>query len=435
MLFKKFVIFLLCIVTFIFLHADQFSQFAEAHNILDRQQQAWAIRPYPIDLHIAGFVKGEGIYDTRQNFELRQGHFLYFPLKKLPDVLGADINARGQFDEYAIQTRFALIGNGPCICGMDSNFVIEVEFFGRTDATIEGCDLRLAYLELTSDSWEFQAGQNFHPICFPFESPDTISFNSGVPIAPFAFCPQFKVTYHPNQNIEFLAAAIGYLGDRPFGLAGGTDKVFRDAMMPDFYLQARILADEDNYAGVGFDVLRIVPRLVTLNNYKEISPMTSISADLFTRNQYEGFVLYTKFMYAQTAAIFELIGGIGVHSVNLITDRRTYTPLQTFACYAEFIKQGTFEPGLFIGVAKGLGSVKSIIPTIESQVAIFGIGTDINTVFRVSPRIRWYLESFIVGIEYEFTHATYGTINNHGHVQNTTPVANNRFLFATYYVF
>ena len=434
MLHKRFWLTFTSIILYHSLSADQFSQFAEAHNILNRQQLAWAIRPNPVPLQIYGYVKGEGIYDTRQNLELREGHFLYFPLQKMPDALGADINARGQFDQYAIQTRFAIAGKGPCICGMDSNFLIEAEFFGRTDTTIEGCDLRMAYLELKSDIWEFQAGQNFHPICFPFDSPDTISFNSGVPIAPFAFCPQFKVTYHQN-NVEFVGAAIGYLGDRPFGLAGGTDKVFRDAMMPDFYLQTRIFCNEDNYVGVGFDVLRIVPRLVTQKNYKEISPMTSISADLFIRSQYEDYVLYTKFMYAQTAAIFELIGGIGVHSLNLTTDQRTYTPLQTFACYAEFIKQGTFEPGLFIGVAKGLGSVSSIIPSIESQEAVYGIGTNINTVLRISPRIRWYLESFIVGIEYEYTHATYGTINAQGHVENTTPVANNRFLFATYYVF
>lgn len=431
---KQFLIILLCIITSFSLYADQFSQFAEAHNILDRQQRAWAIRPCPVELQIFGYVKGEGIYDSRQSFELREGHLLYFPLKKLPDALGADINARGDFNEYAIQTRFDLSGIGPEICGMESGFLIEAEFFGRTDATIEGCDLRFAYLELKSDIWEFQAGQNYHPICFPFESPNTISFNSGIPIAPFALCPQFKVTYHQN-HVEFIAAAMGFLGDRPFGLAGGTDKVFRDAMMPDFYVQMRLLQDEANYAGIGFDVLRIVPRLVTNKNYKEISPITSISADLFTRTQSQDYVIFTKFMYSQTAAIFELIGGIAIHSVDPLTDLRTYTPLQTFACYAEFIKQGAFEPGLFIGLAKNLGAVRSIIPIIENQVALFGIGTDIDTVFRVSPRIRWYLDAFIVGIEYEYTRASYGTINNHGRIENATAVANNRFLFATYYVF
>ena len=43
--------------------------------------------------------------------------------------------------------------------------------------------------------------------------------------------------------IEFLAAAMGFLGDRPFGLAGGTDKVFRDA------IDARFLCANASFTG------------------------------------------------------------------------------------------------------------------------------------------------------------------------------------------
>jgi hypothetical protein len=413
---------------------DQFSQYAEAHNVLDYLQLNWPIRPWPIDLKLFGYVKAESIFDSRQTFAIRDGHLLYFPLEILPDRLGADINARGDFDMYAIQSRLDLSGIGPDICGFESGFLIEADFFGRTDETLNTLSMRFAYLELRSDTLDFQAGQNFHPICYPFESPDTISFNSGIPIAPFALCPQFKVTYHKN-NIEFIAASIGFLGDRPFGFAVGADKVFRDAIMPDFYVQARLKYDDENYIGVGFDVMRIVPRLATNLNFKEISPLTNISADLFTRCEHNDMVLYTKIMYSQAAAVFELIGGIGVHSVNPLTDKRTYAALQTLACYAEIIRIGAFEPALFIGFAKNLGATRSIIPILEDQEAVFGIGTNINTVWRVSPRIRWYINSFIVGIEYEYTNASYGIINTHGRVEDTMPVANNRFLFATYYVF
>ena len=331
MISKRILIIILALIAYNHqIHADRFSQYAEAHNVLDAAQLNWAIRPCPVSLKLSGYVKNEGIYDSRQNFVLRDGHFLYFPLDKMPDVTGADINSRGDFDMYAIQTRWNLSGIGPDICGFESGFVIEAEFFGRTDPTIDECDLRFAYLELRSENLQLLAGQHFHPICFPFESPDTISFNSGVPMAPFAFCPQFKVTYQKGY-FEFLAAAVGFLGDRPFGLAGGTDKVFRDAMMPDFYLQMRLLQDEYTYCGIGFDINRIVPRLVTLLNFKEISPITDVSADFFSRLEYHDLVIYTKLMYSQTAAIFELIGGIAVHTLDPLTDRRTFTPLQTLA--------------------------------------------------------------------------------------------------------
>ena len=415
-------------------HADQFSQFAEAHNVLDHAQLQWAIRPYPVALTLSGYVKAEGIFDTRQNFEFRDGQILYYPLKKMPDVLGKDINARGDFDAFAIQSRFDLEGIGPDIGCMKSRIFIEGEFLGRTDITINECDLRLAFLELTSPHFNFLAGQYFHPLGFPYEFPDTISFNYGTPMLPFALCPQFKFTYH-DEHAEIFAVGSGFFGDRPFGPAGGTDKVFRDAMMPDFYVQARYLADEFNYIGIGMDVHRLVPRLVTDLGYKEVSPVTAVTTQAFMRTQYENFVTHSKVIYAQDGGIFELLGGIAVHTHDPLTDFRTYVPLRTAAWSVEFIWEGPIEPALFFGVVKNLGAGTTIVRNAQDEVEVFGLGTDINTVFRIAPRIRWYLNTFIIGVEYEYTRAAYGIIDNRGNVQNTIPVANNRVLFATYYVF
>ncbi len=416
------------------LKADRFSEIAEAHNILNRFELMWSNKPFPIDMKLFGYVKNEGIFDTRQNFALRSGQFLYFPLEKLPDVIGADINGRGDFDIYAIESRLDFEMLGPEIGCFKSRAFIEGDFFGRTEPTVNTFSLREGYLELTSENLDFLAGQAYHPICIPIESPNTISFNSGIPMVPFALCPQFRIVYH-DQYKEFLFASVGFLGDRPFGLAGGADKVFRDAMMPDFYWMAKFKLDDLNYLGVGIDVMRLIPRLASNLNYKEDYGLTCISTDFFLRFEYDDFVTYSKFMYSQNAATYELIGGIAVHSIQPLTDLRTWVPLQTVAWYVEFIKQGYLEPALFIGVAKNLGAHKTIIPETQPIVSRFGIGIDIDTVFRVAPRLRWYLNSFILGIEYEYTRAAYGTPDDHGRIKNTIPVANNRFLFATYYVF
>ncbi len=416
------------------LKADRFSEIAEAHNVLDRMQLMWSNKPFLTKLKLFGIVKNEGIFDTRQNFALRSGQFLYFPLQKLPDVIGRDINGRGDFGMYAIESRLDLEAIGPDIGCMKSRALIEGDFFGRTDPTINVFNLREGFLELTSENFNFLAGQAYHPICIPIESPDTISYNCGVPIAPFALSPQFRFTYH-DPNMEFLFASIGFLGDRPFGLAGGTDRVFRDAMMPDFYIMAKFKLDEANYIGAGLDIYRLIPRLATNANYKEDFGLTCISTDFFMRFQFEEFVTYSKLMYSQDAAAYELIGGIAIHSIDPITDLRTWVPLQTLSWYAEFIKEGYLEPALFIGIVKNLGATKTIVPGSESLVTIFGIGINIDTVFRVAPRLRWYVNSFILGIEYEYTRAAYGTPDDYGRIINTIPVANNRFLFATYYVF
>lgn len=416
--------------------SDTFSQIAEAQNVLDRTQTGWTNTPFDTQMKISGYVKAEGIYDSRQDFTERDGHFLFFPLNHRYDVRGKDINSRGDFGEYAIQTRLRFEAFGPDVGCMQSRSYIEGDFFGTTDATIDAFRMRHAYLELESEEFNFLAGQTWHPIYLPVESPDTISFNTGTPINPYSRNPQFRLVYH-NDSVDILGAAIGFLNFRPDGPYGRQNFYFRDAMMPNLHLQARYKwNDATNYIGAGVDVMRICPRLVSNLNYKEVNPFTSVSAIAYSRLAYdEHIVLYSKFTYAQNANMWYMIGGYAVHSVDPVTDVRTYTPLRTLSFWSELIFEGNTEPALFIGFAKNLGAKKTIIQSIDGEDTVYGIGTDIKTLFRASPRIRWYLESFVVGAEIEYTRAAYGFLDQFGDVVNTHPVGNTRFLFATYYIF
>lgn len=418
------------------LFADEFSNIAEVQNILDRPQfHPWSPINFPIEIDISGYIKAEAIYDSRQNLTERDGHFLYFPLNRLNDVQGRDINSRGDFDEYAIQTRFRIEAFGPDISCFISRSYIEGDFFGRTDETIDSYRLRHAYLSLESEHFNFLGGQTWHPMYFPVEAPDTISFNTGTPIDPYSRNPQFRLVYH-NDYCDVVAVAAGWTENRGFGPIGRTDKYFRDARMPDLHLQARYKwNDGDCYIGAGADVMRICPRLVSNNNYKEVNPFTAVSAIAYARFIYDHIILYSKFCYAENAAIWDMIGGYAVHTQDPVTDIRTYTPLRTISFWSELIFHGAIEPALFIGYAKNLGAQKTIIQSIGSESTIYGIGTDIKTLFRASPRVRWYIKSFVIGAEIEYTRAEYGTPNNFGKVENTHPQHNTRFLFATYYIF
>lgn len=416
--------------------ADTFSQIAEAQNVLDRTQMGWTNTPFDTTMKISGYVKAEGIYDSRQDFTERDDHFLFFPLDKRFDVRGKDINSRGDFGEYAIQTRLRFEAFGPDIGCMQSRSYIEGDFFGTTNETIDAFRLRHGYLELESEHFDFLAGQTWHPMYLPVESPDTISFNTGTPINPYSRNPQFRILYH-DDTWDILGAAMGFLNFRPDGPLGPQNIYFRDAMMPNLHLQARYKWDcATNFVGTGVDVMRICPRLVSNLNYKEVNPFTAFSAIVYSRLSYdEHIILYSKFAYAQNANMWYMIGGYAVHSVDPLTDIRTYTPLRTISFWSELIFEGTTEPALFIGFAKNLGAKKTIIQSIDGENTVYGLGTDIKTLFRASPRIRWYIESFVVGAEIEYTRAAYGFLNQFGDVIDTHPVANTRFLFATYYIF
>lgn len=432
----KSLIFILCLSLSSTASSDTFSQIAEAQNVLDRTQMGWTNTPFATTMKISGYVKAEGIYDSRQVFAIRDGHFLFYPLNRRPDVLGRDINSRGDFGEYAIQTRLRFEAFGPDIGCMQSRSYIEGDFFGMTNDTIDAFRMRHAYLELESDEFNFLAGQTWHPMYIPVESPDTISFNTGTPINPYTRDPQFRILYH-NDYLDILGAAIGFLDFRPLGPLGESNTYFRDAIMPNLHLQARLKWDEaQNYIGAGVDVMRICPRLVTNLNYKEVNPFTAFSAIVYSRFAFlEDFIMYSKFTYAQNASMWAMIGGYAVHSVDPLTDIRTYTPLRTLSFWSELIKEGDVEPALFIGYVKNLGAKKTIIQSIGDESTVYGLGTDIKTVFRVSPRIRWYLESFVVGVEIEYTRAAYGFLNQFAQVIDAHPIGNTRFLFATYYIF
>lgn len=417
--------------------ADEFSAIAEKENILGRRDAThrFSLQEIPMKIDISGYVKAEAIYDSRQNLTERSGQFLFYPLNRLEDVQGKDINSRGTYDEYAIQTRFRIEAFGPEIGCMDSRSYIEGDFFGRTDDTLNSYRLRHAYLTLESDELDFLAGQTWHPMYFPVEAPDTISFNTGTPIDPFSRNPQFRMVYH-NEYLDIVGAAMGWTNTRGLGPSGRSDKYFRDAKMPDLHLQARYKWNNaDCYIGAGVDLMRICPRLVSNNNFKEVNPFSMFSAIAYSRLAYDHIVLYSKFCYAQNAAMWDMIGGYAVHTQDPITDIRTYTPLRTISFWSELIFQGWIEPALFIGYAKNLGAKKTIIQNIGLEPTVYGIGTNIKTLFRASPRIRWYIKSFVVGAEIEYTRAAYGTLNNFAEVENTHPVHNTRFLFATYYIF
>lgn len=435
----------LCESSFLFLlllasinsFADQFSIIAERRNVLDHEIKPalWSAETLPIKVDISGYVKAEGIFDTRQNFTIRDGHFLFFPLNRLPDVSGRDINGRGDFDEYAIQTRIRFEAFGPDVGCFRSRSYIEADFFGTTDDTLDSFRMRHAYLCLESEQLDFWAGQTWHPMYFPVEAPDTISFNTGTPIDPFARSPQFRLVYHTDQY-DVVGAVIGFDTALPFGPLGPSNKYFRDSIMPDLHLQTRVKWDDARqYIGAGIDIMRITPRLASNTNFKDVNPFNAFSAIIYSRFAYDHIVLYNKFCYAEDAPIWSMIGGYAVHSVQPITDSRTYVPLRTISFWSELIFQGPIEPAIFIGYVKNIGAKKTIIKNIEEEQTVYGLGTNIKTVFRASPRIRWYIKSFVLGAELEYTRATYGSLDDFGNVINTIPIGNARFLFATYYIF
>ncbi|MDR3550340.1 MAG: hypothetical protein P4L31_02935 [Candidatus Babeliales bacterium] len=132
---------------------------------------------------------------------------------------------------------------------------------------------------------------------------------------------------------------------------------------------------------------------------------------------------------------------------------RIYGPLRIATFAAGLYLKNKFEPGIFIGVTKNLGSKDKIWPFADlstsslHQVALFGgstLGADFST-FRyvsdldytivVAPRIKWTTAPVSFNLEVEYTRASFGNNTRFATIDCSAPVECLRFIFEANYNF
>ncbi len=391
-------------------------------------------------IKVSGYIKHESFWDTRQVVGFGDDQALLFPEKRLLDPNCVDINAKGQYDMVAIQTRMRFEIEGPQVKNAKTHGVIEYDFFGKSDI-LNIVRMRHAHFFLTWENVEILAGQAYHPLYVIGADPRTLSFNTGFPMDTFSRNPQFRITCEvdPHVNLIFCASTqLDFTSDGPIGLS---TTYLRNAVLPmlDFQIQTRW---DDNLFGVGFDYKQIQPRLETNTGFKAYEFLSSFIAIAYSVLTWETFNTRTKFIFVQNGTDHTMIPGYAVHCIDPITDRRSYVNFRGLAVWndSEITRYKSIIPGWFIGFTKNIGTGKTIFPDvvdsegIVTERRIFGRGSDINYVFRVSPRIQWIVNNFMFGVELEYTRAGYGTIDLcDGKVVDLHPVANTRLLVTLYY--
>lgn len=442
---------------------------------------SWALPAWPYSqeenlftVDWSGFVLNSAYVDTRQilNFrdELgsRNGYILVLPKPIDEDVNGNDINAKGQSNIMPIYSRLSATITGPDAGQARCLSVIEGDFLGTEDITIECFRLRDAFIQLDWERFSFFTGQIWHPITFPYVAPDTISIAYGVPINAYARNPQLRLEYK-TENYTILGAALSQVIDINNGPCSkddiithcGQDPLFtqceqdpivnnltghhrsgiyaRNAIIQNIHGQFIWYPREHVHLGIGGDYKRLVPRLVSNQNIKVDESISSFCAIAYADLYYDELRATAKFIYSESGDCYNLLGGYAVHSIDPITDKRTYTNLRYIGCWLDIYAVGKIEPGMFIGVTKNVGAAKTIIPCIEQDgklvSLVYGYGTEVDYLFRVSPRLRILFDPFTVGFEVEYNRAAYGRINTQGEVVNTRPVGAIRCLVGFYYFF
>lgn len=382
-----------------------------------------------VGFNFSGFVKTDIFYDSRQTVSFREGHFSISPLPVDLDTNGNDINAKSNFNMISIQTRLTGRFTGPEAFGAASSAVVEAEFFGTSEADVNGLRLRHAFLNLDWENVSLLVGQTWHPMFVIEMFPGVVSFNAGAPFQPFSRNPQLRLSYSIDK-LKLIASAVSQRDFPSDGPIGFSSSYLRNAVIPNLNFQLQYNS-EGKLFGAGVDYKRIQPRLVTTKRVATDEVVESISFIGYTRLNLNPFVLKAEAVYGSNMSDQIMLGGYGVTKNDPVTGKEEYSPINTLSVWGEIIYGKEIELGLFGGYAKNLGADKSIVGPS------FGRGLNIDNLFRISPRVQFNSGKARISAEVEFTSADYGSPNwmNKGKIENIKNVSNVRVLTAFFYFF
>ncbi|RKX20063.1 MAG: hypothetical protein DRP35_06660 [Candidatus Zixiibacteriota bacterium] len=384
-----------------------------------------------IELKWSGYVKSDFFWDSRQTVSAREGHFLLFPAAVSKDPDGKDINATPNLNFLAIQSRLSLSIAGPDALGAKTSAKIEGDFFGQLNDNINLFRLRHAYLKLKWENSELLFGQYWIPMFVTGCFPGTVSFNTGVPFQPFGRNPQIRFS-HKIGKIKFIVIASTQRDYASRGVSGATGTYLRNSSMPELNGQIHFGKGKTFLAGVGAGYKQILPQIATGNGYVTNQTVGGFTSIAFMKIKTSPVTLKFEGVYGQNFPDVLSIGGFAItDSTDVTKGFVTYTPFTVMSSWMDIETNGKkMKVGVYVGYSQNLGTGKQIIG------AVYGLGTTIQSIFRVSPRIIYNVGQVRFALETEYTSANYAaSYDVKGVPEDLTSADNLRILFAAYYFF
>jgi len=397
---------------------------------------------------LSGFVKTDFFYDSRQVVSSREGHFLLYPDNKKPDLYGKDINDKDHFGILSIQSRLTGKITGPDFLKAKTSALIEADFFGNENgnfADVNGLRLRHAIIRLNWTTTELLVGQYWHPLFVPECFPDVVSFNTGAPFQPFSRNPQIRLTQKINK-IKLIVAAASQRDFSSTGPDGISPKYLSNAVLPDMniHLQYSTLFNETNefLIGAGAEFKQLVPRLYSQGDmnlkdgtdsiyYAGDETVSSYALSFYSKLMLKPVTIKVYAIYGSNLFDHVMLGGYAVESINVSNQMSyEYAPVKNISIWTELSTNGKVQAGIFAGYTKNMGTENNNIGVYYSR------GSNINSVYRIAPRLVFNIAKFRISTEVEYTSAQYGKADTKGVVNsNLTTVSNLRVLTAFYYFF
>lgn len=287
----------------------------------------------------------------------------------------ADVNAKSNFNILSIQTRLLGKISGNEAFGANTSGQIEAAFFGTSDGDINGLMLRHAFEKFDWEKTSLLVGQTWHPMFITEVFPGVVSFNTWAPFQLFARDPQIGFT----QSIESILLIFTAASLRDFTSNGPdcfSSSYLRNSVIPNLNAQVQFTMGS-NIFGVGLDFKKNTPRLVTTKNFITEKSISTLSLTGYFKFNPDPVTIKSQVVYGSNLADLMMLGGYAVRATN------------------------------------------------------------IDNLFRISPRIQSNSGKSRISTELEYTSAAYGKNDNsnRGKVIDTKNISNLRLLLAVYYFF
>lgn len=356
-----------------------------------------------------GQVRADLFYNTRTNSETVDGLFYMYPLDKLPDADGNDLNDQGNGNLYALYSRVGVDVAGPMLGKARTSAKVEVDFRG-SGTSYSLFRLRHAYFNLDWGTSALLVGQTWHPL-YGDVAPEILNLNMGAPFQPFSRAPQVRYRF-TRKHFQLTASAIWqsqYLSVGPASDKAGetstskSQNFIKNSCVPEFYVGMDYRRPE-LIAGAGVHVSSIRPRtksVVGSDTYKVDERVTGVSAEAHLKYTHERFLLSAKSVLGTNLTQTSTVGGYGITSVDPRTGEQTYTPLRTSATWLNVAYGKTWRPALFFGYLKKLGASTEVSD-------VLGTGTNLDQLLNATAELTYNRGNWKLGAEYSLCNAWYG---------------------------
>jgi len=152
-----------------------------------------------------------------------------------------------------------------------------------------------------------------------------------------------------------------------------------------------------------------------------------------------------------------MLGGYGVSQFSADSTKAVkYTNFNNASGWINAVYGSKIQVGVLVGISKNLGTNNDLAVSSGKKFANYGYGfydnsalnpalkkTDtgyygqqvLDCLYRINPQISYNLPNFRIGLEYDYTSASYGTIQRNGTAINPYSVDNHRILASIMYIF